>query len=122
MVRQYDETVTCVINFNSVNDVCSSCVFNSFFVYICCCAFICFAKGFEYSSLLRQYIFDILSAPVKVLFEDPIPFRSLTSVLWNLLSTFGNTFWNETPSTYNLSFFSNIKLYKSITLLETISI
>ena len=49
-----------------------------------------FCKSFEYSSLLRRYIFHVLSAAVKVLFDDRIPFRSLASVLWNLLSTFRN--------------------------------
>ena len=51
---------------------------------------IAFCKRFEYSSLLRRYIFDILSAAVKVFFDDRIPLRSLASVLWNLLSTFRN--------------------------------
>ena len=45
-------------------------------------------KNLEYSSLIRRYIFDVLSTAVKVLFDDCIPFRSLASVLWNLLSTF----------------------------------
>ena len=39
-----------------------------------------FYKRFQYSSLLRRYIFDVLSAVVKVLFDDPILFRSLASV------------------------------------------
>ena len=50
-----------------------------------------FCKRFEYSSLLRRYIFHVLSAAVKVLFDDRIPFRSLARVLWNLLPTF----WNQ---------------------------
>ena len=51
---------------------------------------IVFCKRFQYCSLLRPYIFDVLSAAVKVLFDDRIPFKSLASVLWNLLSTFRN--------------------------------
>ena len=51
---------------------------------------IAFCKRFGYSSLLRRYIFDVLSAAVKVLLDDPIPFRSLASVLWNLLATYRN--------------------------------
>ena len=49
---------------------------------------IAFCKRFEYSSLLRRYVFDVLSAAVKVLFDDRIPFRSLANALWDLLSTF----------------------------------
>ena len=48
---------------------------------------IAFCKRFEYSSLLRQYIFDVLSAAVKVLFDDRMNFKCLARVLWNLLST-----------------------------------
>ena len=51
---------------------------------------IAFCKRFGYSSLLRRYIFDVLSAAVKVLFHDCIPFRFLASLVWNLLSTFRN--------------------------------
>ena len=51
---------------------------------------IAFCKSLEYSFLLRRYIFDVLSAAVKVLFDARIPFKSLASVLWNLLSTFRN--------------------------------
>ena len=49
---------------------------------------IVFCKRFEYSSLLRRYIFDVWSAAVKVLFDYRTPFISLASVLWNLLSTY----------------------------------
>ena len=67
------ETVTCAVNFDYADDVCFSCVFSSFFLYICCCVFLCFlifsmkafCYRFEYSSLLRQHKFDILSAAVK---------------------------------------------------------
>ena len=98
MVLKCDETATCAVNFDSANDVCFSCVFNSFFVYVCCCAFICFLyfdviaffERFECSSFLRQYIFQVLSAAVKVLFDDRILLKSLASVLQNLLSTFRN--------------------------------
>ena len=41
MVFQCNESVTCAVNFDSVDDACFSCLFNSFFVYICCCVFIC---------------------------------------------------------------------------------
>ena len=51
---------------------------------------IAFCKKFQYSSLLRRYIFDVLSPAVKFLLDDRIPFRSLASVLWDLLSTFQN--------------------------------
>ena len=73
MVFQYGETVTCAVNFDCADDVCFSCVFSSFFLYICCCVLLCFlifsmkafCYRFEYSSLLRQHKFDILSAAVK---------------------------------------------------------
>ena len=42
---------------------------------------ISFCKRFGYSSLLRQYIIDYLSATVKVLFDDRMSFRSLAIVL-----------------------------------------
>ena len=42
MVFHWDKTVTCAVNFDSVDDVCFSCVFDSFFVYIRCCVFISF--------------------------------------------------------------------------------
>ena len=57
---------------------------------------IVFCKRFEYSSLLRRYIFDVWFIEVNVLLDDFIPFRSLASFLWNLLSTF-----------WNLRFFTN---------------
>ena len=65
------------------------------FVAACLSAFlyfdvIAFWKDFEYSSLLMRYMFDVLSTAGNVLFDDGMSFRSLASVLWNLLSTFWN--------------------------------
>ena len=65
------------------------------FVAVCLSAFlyfdvIAFWKDFEYSSLLMRYMFDVLSTAGNVLFDDGMSFRSLASVLWNLLSTFWN--------------------------------
>ena len=51
---------------------------------------VAFCKRFEYASLLRRHLFDVLSAAVKVFFYDHIPLRSTASVLWNLWSTFRN--------------------------------
>ena len=74
-----------------------ACLIPSSFIFVAVRLFVflyfdvmAFRKRFEYSSLLRRYIFDVLSTAVKVLFDDRIPFRSLASVLWNLLSIFQN--------------------------------
>ena len=62
-------------------------LFPSLFIFaaVCLTVFLyfdvmAFYKRFQYSSLLRRYIFDVLPAVVKVLFDDPIIFRSLASV------------------------------------------
>ena len=64
------------------------CLIHSLFIFLAAClsAFlyfyvISFCKRFGYSSLLRQYIIDYLSATVKVLFDDRMSFRSLAIVL-----------------------------------------
>ena len=51
---------------------------------------IVFGKRSEYSSLLRRYIFDDLSAAVKALFDDCMNFRSLASARCKLLYTYRN--------------------------------
>ena len=73
------------------------CLIHSLFIFLAACLsvflyfyVISFCKRFGYSSLLRQYIIDYLSATVKVLFDDRMSFRSLAIVLYNLLSTFQN--------------------------------
>ena len=80
-----------------------ACLIPSLFIFVVVCLsvflyfdVIAFCKRFEYSSLLRRCIFDVLSAAVKVFFYDRMSFRSLASVLWNLLSIF-----------WNLIFFTN---------------
>ena len=71
-------------------------MFNSFlfiFVVVLLCVFLYFdvIEFFIFLLfLLRRYIFKVLSAAVTVLFDDLIPFRSLASAFWNLLSTFRN--------------------------------
>ena len=74
-----------------------ACLIPSLFIFVVVCVsvflyfdVIAFCKRFKYSSLLRRYIFDVLSAAVKVFFDDFMSFRSLASVLWNLLSTVRN--------------------------------
>ena len=69
-------------------------VFLSVFLYF---DVIEFCKRFEYSYLLRRYTFDVLSAAVKVFFDDRMSLRSLASVLWNLLSTFRNLYIVSIP-------------------------
>ena len=73
-------------------------MFNCFFVYNFCLVFICFLifccdsifKFFEYYSLKRWCLLYVLSAAAKVLLDDCMSFRSLESVLWNMLFTFQN--------------------------------
>ena len=64
------------------------CLIHSLFIFLAACLsvflyfyVISFCKRFGYSSLLRQYIIDYLSATVKVLFDDRMSFRSLAIVL-----------------------------------------
>ena len=98
MVFWCDETVTCgLISILSMMFASLACLISSLFIFVAVCLsvflyfdVIAFCKKIEYSSLLRRYIFDVLSAAVKVLLDDPIPFRSLASVLWNLLATYRN--------------------------------
>ena len=54
------------------------------FVVMCLSVFlyldvITFCRRFEYSSLQRRYVFDNLSAAVKVLFDDRMTFKSLAN-------------------------------------------
>ena len=73
------------------------CLMPSLFIFVAVCLSVflyfdmmVFCKRFEYSYLLRQCIFDILPALIKVLFDDQISFRYLASILRNLSSTFWN--------------------------------
>ena len=69
-------------------------VFLSVFLYL---DVIEFYKRFKYSSLLRRYMFDVLSATVKVFFDDQMSFRSLASIQMALQSHPTKTFNGSHP-------------------------